>query len=224
VRAVADARTNTVIVQGSAPVSVKTQGVTPVLSAAWVSPGVKLDRSKMIEVEVAIPAGGSNWLHYTEARWSDATVQVDVPFLLFSNNPRVAWPALGKAVKVVGYVSYSPAGPQKVERASDAETFELNAKGEYGVVVTFTDAAGKVLATDTVWTKPGLPRSHVFEFSKVLSLPEGATVKYTLVAKAKSGKGWTASGSTQIWTTNLAYEAGFEPVILRITDDLVAPK
>jgi hypothetical protein len=217
-------RTNTVIVQGTTPVSVKTQGVTPVLSAAWVSPGVKLDRGKMIEVEVAIPAGGSNWLHYTEARWSDATVQIDVPFLLFSNNPRVAWPALGKAVKVVGYVSYSPAGPQKVERQSDVEAFESNAGGEYGVVVTFTDAAGKVLATDTVWTKPGLPRSHVFEFSKVLSLPEGATVKYTLAAKAKSGKTWTASGSTQIWTTNLAYEGGFEPVVLSITDDLVAPK
>ena len=91
-------------------------------------------------------------------------------------------------------------------------------------MVTFTDAAGKVLATDTVWTKPGLPRSHVFEFSKVLALPEGATVKYTLNAKAKSGKVWTTTGSTQIWTTNLAYEVGFEPVTLLITDDLVPPK
>jgi hypothetical protein len=217
-------RTNTVIVQGTAPVSVKTQGVTPVLAASWLSPGVKLERGRMIEVEVAIPAGGTNWLHYTEARWSDATVSIDVPFLLFSNNPRVAWPALGRAVKVVGYVSYSPAGPQKAERQSDAETFEANAKGEYGVEVVFTDAAGKVLATDTVWTKPGLPRNHVFEFSKALSLPEGATVKYTLTAKAKSGKSWTASGSAQIWTTNLAYEAGFEPVVLLITDDLVPPK
>jgi hypothetical protein len=217
-------RTNTVIAQGTAPVSQKTQGVTPVLGASWVSQGVKLDRSRMIEVEVAIPAGGANWLHYTEARWSDASVEIDVPFLLFSNNPRVAWPALGRAVKVVGYVSYSSAGPQKVERLSDAEGFESNANGEYGVQVVFTDAAGKVLATDTVWTRPGLPRSHVFEFSKALTLPEGATVKYTLTAKAKSGKSWTASGSTQIWTTNLAYESGFEPVILRITDDLVPPK
>ena len=101
-------RTNTVIVQGTAPVSVKTQGVTPVLTAAWLSPGVKLDRNKMIEIEVAIPAGGTNWLHYTEARWSDAIVEIDVPFLLFSTNPRVTWPALGRAAKVVGYVSYSP--------------------------------------------------------------------------------------------------------------------
>jgi hypothetical protein len=144
-----------------------------------------------------------------------------VTFLLFSNNTRIAWPTLGRAAKVVGYVSFSPAGPQKVERKSDTEPFESNAQGEYGVQVVIASTSGQVLATDTVWTKAGLPRSHVFPFTKVFDLPEGSTVKYTLTAKAKNGRGWSATGTTQIWTTNLAYESGFDPVILHLTDDLV---
>ncbi len=182
------------IVQGAAKVAVKTQGVTPVLTASYLSPGVKLERGRMIEVELAIPAGGTNWLHYTEAAWASAAVEVDVPFLLFSSNPKVAWPAIGRATKVMGYVSYSPAGSAVVQRQADSETFVLNQNGEYGVEVVLTTSAGQVLAQDTVWTKPGLPRSHVFPFTKVLSLPEGATVNYTLTAKAKSGKGWSVSG------------------------------
>ena len=215
-------RTSTVIAQGVAKVSLKTQGVTPVLTASYVSPGVKLDRTRLVEVEVAIPAGGANWLYYTEAQWAAPEVAVDVPFLLFSNATKVAWPALGRAAKVTGYVSYSPAGLQPVARLADTEAFELNAKGEYGVEIVITSATGQVLGTDTVWTKPGVPRSHVFPFTKVFSLPEGSTVKYILTAKAKSGKAWQAAGTAQIWTTNLAYEGGFEPVILRIADDLVA--
>ncbi|MCX7031707.1 MAG: cadherin-like beta sandwich domain-containing protein, partial [Spirochaetes bacterium] len=217
-------RTNTVISQGTAKVAMKTQGVTPVLTASYLSPGVRLERGKMIEVEVAIPAGGANWLYYTEAQWSAASVEVDVPFLLFSNNTRVAWPTLGRAVKVIGYVSFLPDGPQKAERQSDSESFDLNAKGEYGVEVVFTSTSGQVLGTDTVWTKPGLPRSHVFPFTKVFSLPEGGSVKYTLMAKAKNGRAWSTTGTVQIWTTNLAYEGGFDPVILRLVDDLVPAK
>ena len=217
-------RTNTVIVQGTAKVAQKTQGVTPVLSTSYLSPGVKLDRGKMIEIEVAIPAGGANWLHYTEAQWAAPNVEVDVPFLLFSNNPRVTWPTLGRAVRVVGYVSFSPDGTQKVERLSDKESFDLNAQGEYGVQVVLASTAGQALGTDTVWTKPGLPRSHVFPFTKVFNLPEGGTVRYTLTAKAKNGAAWSATGTAQIWTTNLAYEGGFASVVLRLADDLAPAK
>ena len=53
-----------------------------------------------------------------------------------------------------------------------------------GVQVVFASSTGAVLGSDTVWTKPGLPRSHVFPFTKAFSLPEGSTVKYTLTAKA----------------------------------------
>jgi hypothetical protein len=197
------------------------QGATPAVSGSWTSPGVRLDRGKLVEVEVAIPVGRANWLHYTEAQWAAANVRVDVPFLLFSSDPRVAWPGLGRAVSVTGYISFSPDGPPKSERKIDSESFELNPKGEYGVELTITDPASvKVLDKDTVWSKPGLPRSHVFVLSRPMSLPEGATVKYTLAARAKNGRGWAASGTTQIWTTRLAYEGGFEPVILQIEEDL----
>ncbi len=65
-----------------------------------------------------------------------------------------------------------------------------------------------------------IPRSHVFPFTKRFSLPEGSTIKYTLTAKAKNGALWSATGTTQIWTTTLAYEGGFAPVTLYIGDDL----
>ena len=218
-------RTNTVIVQGSTGVSVKMQGATAVLSASWNSPGVKLERGRLVEVEVAIPAGGSNWLHYTEAQWADATVEIDVPFLLLSRNPRVSWPPIGSPVRVIGYVALSPGGSQRSEIQAGAESFELDKKGEYGVEVIITDAAtGRVLAQDTVWGKPGLPRGHVFTFSKPISLPEGATVKYTLAAKAKNGQGWTASGTAEIWTTRITDEGGFEPVVLQLGESLKPPK
>jgi hypothetical protein len=213
-------RTNTVIAQGTAKVAQKMKGVTPVLTASYLSPGVKLDRGKLVEVEVAIPAGGANWLHYTEAQWASPSVEVDVPFLLLSNNPRAAWPATGRAVKVTGYVSFSPDGPQKVDRQSDTESFNLNSKGEYGVQIVLTSASNQAIGSDTVWTKPGLPRSHVFPFTKVFSVPEGSTIKYTLSARAKNGALWSTSGTAQVWTTKLAYEGGFAPVTLSIADDL----
>ena len=165
-------RTNTVIAQGTAKVSQKTQGVTPVLSTSYLSPGVKLERGKMIEVEVAIPAGGANWLHYTEAQWADGAVEVDVPFLLFSDNPRVAWPAAGRPVFVTGCILFSPRGPQRTERQPDAESFDLDARGQYGVEVTVIDPrTGATLGSATVWGKPGLPRGHVFQLGQLLEFP-----------------------------------------------------
>jgi hypothetical protein len=136
------------------------------------------------------------------ASWAASAVAVDVPFLWFSNNPRVVWPAVGKAVNVTGFISLPPGGPQKAERQVNSESLELNVKGDYGVEVTITDpASGKILGRDTVWAKPGLPRA----------------------AKAKNGQSWAASGTTQIWTTNLAYEGGFEPVILQFAEELAPP-
>ena len=124
-------------------------------------------------------------------------------------------------MRVIGWVVLTPGGSQKSAIQSDAEDFELNTKGEYGVEVIITDAAtGRILAQETVWDKPGLPRGHVFTFSRPISLPEGATVKYTLTAKAKNGKGWIASGTAEIWTTRLDDGGGFEPVVLQFGEDL----
>jgi hypothetical protein len=92
------------------------------------------------------------------------------------------------------------------------------------VEVTVIDPrTGATLGSATVWGKPGLPRGHVFTFPEPMRLPEGATVKYTVTAKAKNGQAWSATGSAQIWTTNLAYEAGFEPVAL-LLEETLAPR
>jgi hypothetical protein len=218
-------RTTRTLAQGTADVTVKMEGTTPVISGRWTTAAVKLDPDRLVEVEVAVPAGGSAWLFYTEARWAASEVVVDVPFLLFSRDIRVAWPALGRPVSVVGYVSLPRGGSNREGPQGEAEALELNSKGEYGVEVTITDAeSGKILGRDTVWTKPGLPRGRVLAFSKPMSLPEGAMVKYTLTATARSGKGWAITGSTQVWTTNLAYEGGFEPVVLQFSENLAPPR
>jgi hypothetical protein len=89
------------------------------------------------------------------------------------------------------------------------------------VEVTIIDpASGRILGTDTVWAKPGIVRSPILAFSRPMSLTEGATVKYTLTARARNGKGWAASGTTQVWTTSLTADGGFEPVILRFGEYL----
>jgi hypothetical protein len=219
-------RTSTVVAQGTAKISLKMQATTPLISAQWTSPGVKLDQGSLVEIEVAIPAGGSNWLYYTEAQWADSQIAVDVPFLLYSSGTRVNWPTVGRPVSVVGYVAFSSdkGGPRMSEARADPDSLQLNAKGQYSVDVTITDASGRVLANDTVWVKPGSPRSQVVSFTQPLSLPEGSTVRYTLRATTKNGKGWEASGTTQVWTTTPVYEGGFEPVILHFGEDLAPQK
>ena len=186
-----------------------------------VVPGVQLDTGKLVEVEVAIQADGATWLHYTEAQWPSPGVAIDVPFLLSSRDPRVAWPAVGRPVSVAGYIPFPAEGPGRSESAAGAEDLELNAKGEYAVEVTLSDpASGRVLGTATVYARPGFGRSSMLAFSRPMSLPEGATVKYSLTAKARNGKGWAASGTTQVWTTTPAPTGGFEPVILRFGERL----
>ncbi len=213
------------IAQGTAKVDVKAQGAAMVLSASWSSPGVRLDPDKLVEVEVAIQAGGADWLHYTEAQWPSPAVAVDVPFLLSSRDPRVAWPGVGRPVSVAGYIPFSSGGPRQSASTSESDALELNTKGEYGIEVTITDPkSGRTLGKDTVYAKPGNVRNPYFAFSRPMTLPEGATVKYTLTARARNGVNWTASGTTQVWTTNLDSRDGFEPVILRFGEYLAPPR
>ncbi len=214
-------RSNQVIMQQAAPVSVKATGKTWMVAMDWVSPGVALDHSRMVEVEVAIPTNGRGLLYYVQAQQGAQGVTLDVPFLLYGDSSRVNWPGIGRPVSVVGYVSDLPRGQERPARASDKEDFDKNGKGEFGITVEFYDAgSGALLAREQVTTKPGLPRSHVFAFGQPVQLPEGAQVRYVLTAKAKNGKAWTAKGTDEVWTTNIAYAGGFEPVVLTIADDL----
>jgi hypothetical protein len=208
-----------VVAQGEAPVSVRMQGATPVLDASWSSP-VRVDADRAVEIAVAIPVG-SSWLYYAEVRWPGDGLRVDVPFLLFARSPQVAWPAPGSPVRVAGFAgpSASPArgGTQALEVP---EGVSRNDRGQFEVAVTITDAAtGRVLARETGYARPGAPREDFVVFARPISLPEGATVRYALSAATKDGRGWSITGTTVVLTTTLAYDGGFEPVVLRLGEE-----
>ncbi len=194
------------------------EGRTLSVSLDAPSNGVTLARSRLVEVETAIPTAAGKWLFYTEALMPDALVNVDVPFFFYGDNPRVSWPALGSLVPVTGYVSSLP---MSKERAADKEDFGKGARGGYVVTASFTDTkSGAAYGSAAITVKPGEGRDRVLAFSKPVMLPEGATVKYSLSATAKNGKAWTASGTAQVWTAAPAYPAGFQPVSLSLEDDL----
>jgi hypothetical protein len=218
-------RSNETIGQETVPVTVRAQGGSWAISLEYRSPGVSLDRNRLIEVEVAIPTSGKDSLQYAEVQQADDNVRVDVPFFLLTDKPRVVWPAVGAPVKVVGYVSMIQPGKAAAERSADREDFEKNDKGDYGIAVEITDPkSGKPYGKDTIYAKPGAPRGRTYYFSAPMSLPEGATVGYTLTARAKNGKIWQVSGTTVVRTTMLDYNAGFAPVLLFLADDLAEKK
>jgi hypothetical protein len=214
-------RTRGTIAQETVPVTVKQTGSNYTFDLQWRSPGVSLDRNGMVEVEVAVRTD-KGWLCYTEALDPADSLNLSVPFLLYAANPQVVWPAVGKSVKVAGYVSLIQPGKL---RALDKETLEKNSRGEYGVSVEFRDAAnGKLLAKSSVKIRNGLPREYVYAFVDPVSLPEGSTVSYVLSAKNKAGVVWEASGTSEVWTVKQEYAGGFEPVVLRLLDELAAKK
>jgi hypothetical protein len=211
-------RSAEVISRFSVPVDVTQQGQTSVLNLAARSNGVTLDRNRLVEVEVAIPTARGHFLFYTEAQASDDQVVIDPPFLFYGDDPHVRWPAVGSPVAVGGYLSQLPVTKN---RDVDKESFDKNAKGEYRIAVKIADAkTGASYGTDGVFTKPGQGRARSLNFGKPLQVPEGATVTYVLTAKAKNGKSWSATGTTQVWTTQMRYPEGFQPVLLFVTDDL----
>jgi hypothetical protein len=214
-------RTKDILAQVSAPVAVRVKVPNVTISMEHRLGAVQVSPGRLIEVEVAIPTSGGRYLCYTEARPFDGDLQLEVPFLLLADNPRVTWPAIGTLVKVAGYLSQLPPGKAQEERAVDREDFDKNDKGEYGIEVQLKDSkTAKPLGQDLVWTKPGPARGRRFAFSRALELPEGSTLTYLLSAKGKSGKIWQATGTTQVWTTMLSYDGGFAPALLFVADEL----
>jgi hypothetical protein len=215
-------RTSSVITQYTVPVDVKQQGGIPTVSIAARSNGVSLDRNRLVEVETAVATTKGHFLSYTEAQEADAEVSVEIPFLLYGDNPLVHWPAIGTPVQVGGYLSTLP---RARDRAVDKEDFERNAKGEYAITVDIADAgSGQSYGSTTVLTGPGQGRNRALTFGQGMMVPEGVTVTYVLGAKAKNGKTWKASATTQVWTTNPSYAGGFQPVMLFVSDDLAQDK
>lgn len=217
-------RSNEVVLQDTVPVTVRASSGSWAISLDYRSAGVTLAAGRMIEVEVLIPTNGKDSLLYAEAQQADSVVQVEVPFFLLTDRQRVAWPAVGSDVKVAGYVSMLAPGKAGA-RPADAESFEIDAKGEYGMALEVTDPkTGKLLGKHTIGARPGAPRGRTYVFSAPMSLPEGATVGFTLTARAKSGKVWQVTGTTVVRTVALDYNGGFAPALLLIADDLMEKK
>ncbi len=213
-------RTNEVIAQFTAPVEVRLQGLNLVLTLSARSDAVSLNRERLVEVETVIRTVAGHFLSYTEAQAADDEVRVDIPFLVFGDNPRLSWPPIGSPTTVTGYLSRTPPGK---DRAVDKEDFDKNDKGEYAISVQIVDErTHAAYGTDTVFSRPGRERDKALTFGKAIQVPEGAIVRYLLSAKSKKGKVWTASGVTQVWTTMMSYPTGFQPVLLFVADDLAA--
>jgi Cadherin-like beta sandwich domain len=211
-------RTNEVIAQFTAPVEVKPQGLDRLVTLSAQSDAVSLNRDRLVEVETAIRTLAGHFLSYTEAQNADDEVRIDIPFLVFGDNPRLSWPPIGSPTTVTGYLSRTRQGK---DRAVDKEDFDRNGKGEYAVSVQIVDdRTNTPLGSDTVYSRPGHERNTALAFGTSFKVPEGTRVRYLLSAKAKSGKVWTASGVTQVWTTMMSYPAGFQPVLLPVADDL----
>jgi hypothetical protein len=215
-------RSNEVILKDSASVRVRKQGKTYAVTLDYRSNRIPMNRGRLIEVEVAIATEGGHNLHYTEAILPDDEIRIELPFLLFGQSPRVTWPGIGTPVKVIGYLSLLPPGKDPGVREADSGDFEKNAKGEYGIVLEITDpSSGRLLGREEVWSRPGIPRGHTFSFEEAIELPEGSTVRYAFTARARNGRVWQAAGTARVWTTKLAYDAGFMPVLFFLVDDLM---
>ena len=208
-------RTGQVLAQVPAAVSAKVQGSGIAITLEQRVGNLGAAAGRLVEVETAIPTSGGRYLCYTEALPLGEEARLEIPFLLLADNPRVAWPAVGSPVAVGGYRSHLPPGKARGSR----EDLEKNEKGESGVSVEIADPnTGAVLSRETGWIRPGPGR--LFSFGRPLQLPEGAQVAYRLSAKARGGKTRLASGTAQVWTTALAYEGGYAPVLLLVDDEL----
>ena len=211
-------RTNEVIAQFTAPVEVRPQGLDRLVTFSAQSDAVSLNRDRLVEVETAIRTVAGHFLSYTEAQNADDEVRIDIPFLVFGDNPRLSWPPVGSPTTVTGYLSRTRQGK---DRAVDKEDFDRNGKGEYAVSVQIVDdRTNTPLGSDTVYSRPGHERNTALAFGTSFKVPEGDRVRYLLSAKSKNGKVWTASGVTQVWTTMMSYPTGFQPVLLSVADDL----
>ena len=214
-------RTEQVLDRQEVDVIVRKQGRAYSVTFDYSSPAITVETARLIEVEFAIEVDGGRFLHYSEASRYDATIEIEMPFLLYSASPRVTWPVIGTIRPVAGYVSLLPPGQDRGTRAADSADLEKNSRNEYGIDLSLTDVStGSSFGTEKVWSKPGLARGHVFPFGGSISVPEGAEIGYQMAARARNGRMWQSAGITTAWTTKLRYQGGFEPIFLQLNDDL----
>ena len=211
-------RSSQTISEATTPVEIKRKGPTLTLSFQYRGTAT-LGGDGLVEVEVLIPTTAGKALYYRQALPAGTEIKLSIPFLLYGAATAAPWPALGSAVKVEGYASIA------AEHREDAENFQKNAQGQYQLTLELSDAkSGRILGTATAWRKPGLARGQTIAVVPAITLSEGMQVRYTLTARTADGGAWTASGLAPVWTTQLRYEGGFEPVYLPLVDSLSAAR
>ena len=214
-------RSDTVLSRTQVPVSSRQQGRNWALNLNAASQGFTVEYGRLVEIQVAVRTAAGGFLHYTEAKPAEEQITLEIPFMLYGQDPQVRWPAPGTRVPVAGYLSLLPPGQNRGQAGADREDFPKNERGEHGITVELSEStSGRVLAQDTVWNRPGLARGHRFAFAGSIELPEGAPIGYRLSARARNGRTWQTSGTTTVWTTMLEYSGGFKPALLFVADDL----
>jgi hypothetical protein len=208
-------RSNQVLAQRPIAVAAKMEGLNLVISLEQRVDKLGTAPGRMVEVETAIPTSGGRYLCYTAGLLLTDDARLEIPFLLVADNPRVSWPALGTLVNVTGYRSLLPTG----KLLGGGADLEKNAKGEVSLSIQIGDAkTGALRGQAIAVVNPAAGK--VFAFDRALRLPEGAQVAYNMAAKARGGKTWQATGTSQVWTTSPAYNGGFENVVLAMLDEL----
>lgn len=214
-------RSETVLAQDAFSVNVQRRGNNPpVLSFDWNSPGVRMSSNELVEVEIRIPTGNGNYLHYTEAFPAARALSMAPPFFLFSNNPRVTWPAPGSSVAVDAEYSLIP--PGQIGRGQQGiEELPRGAAGaqQAGVQLTVRDAdSGSQLFSGPVRSGAGIQAGRRLNFDQPIQLTEGRDVRYEFLVRGPDGRGWRTAGHTTVWTTRIAYEGGYRPALLFVLE------
>jgi len=214
-------RSETILAQDSFGVNVQRRGNNPpVLSFTWNSPGFRVRSTELVEVEIRIPTGNGNYLHYTEAFPPTNALTMAPPFFLFSNNPRVSWPAPGSSVAVDAEYSLIP--PGQIGRGQEGiEELPRGAAGaqQAGAQLTVQDvASGAQLFSGPVRSGAGIQAGRRLNFDREIQLTEGRNVQYEFVVRGADGRGWRTAGFTTVWTTRVAYEGGYRPALLFVLE------
>lgn len=217
-------RTDAVLVQDTFGVNVQRRGNNPpVLSFDWNSPDFRLNSNELVEVEIRIPTGNGNYLHYTEAFPAASAADTQTmtpPFFLFSSNPRVSWPAPGSTVPVDAEYSLIP--PGQIGRGQQGiDELPRGAAGaqQAGVQLTVRDAdTGSQFFNGPVGSASGIQAGRQLNFDREIQLIEGRDVQYEFVVRGADGRGWRTAGFTTVWTTRIAYAGGYRPALLFVLE------
>ncbi|MCA1754088.1 MAG: cadherin-like beta sandwich domain-containing protein [Spirochaeta sp.] len=214
-------RSDAVLAQGNYGVNVQRRGNNPpVISFTWDSPGFRVNSNELVEVEIRIPTGNGNYLHYTEAFSVTDSISMAPPFFLFSSNPRVTWPAPGSTVAVDAEYSLIP--PGQIGRGQDGvEELPRSVDGarQAGVQLTVLDAdSGSQLFSGPVRSARGIQAGRQLNFDQEVQLTEGRDVRYEFVVRGADGRGWRTAGHTTVWTTRIAYDGGYSPALLFVLE------